>query len=153
MSRAIELQCVHAQNCSAGMAALVFEAVMEPSSDTGTCEKGDVVVIEGRADPDGDGSGKGNPSGHMAIWNGEIRRSDFKQNKAVYPGPGHRANKPPYKIYRFKVNEPPRRFNLGEVECSWHSPPYPSTPSTALCMRAFTSSVGAGVNACPVMRS
>jgi hypothetical protein len=98
----IELQCVHAQNCSAGLEAQGFDAVMNQNTDTGTYEKGDVVVIEGWADPDGDGPKKGNPSGHMAIWNGEIWLSDFKQSKAVYPGPGYRANKPPYKIYRAK---------------------------------------------------
>ena len=39
----------------------------------------------------------------MAIWNCGIWLSDFKQSKAVYPGPGYRANKPPYKIYRIKA--------------------------------------------------
>ena len=61
MSRAIPLQCVHAQNRSAGMAALGFEAVMDQTSDTGQYKKGDVVVIEGWADPDGNGPKKGNP--------------------------------------------------------------------------------------------
>jgi len=59
----------------------------------GTLQKGDVAVIQPYAG--------GNPNGHMAMYNGSGWVSDFKQNGSTpYPGPGYRAAKPPYKIYR-----------------------------------------------------
>ncbi len=59
----------------------------------GTLQKGDVAVIQPYAG--------GNPNGHMAMYNGQGWVSDFKQNGSTpYPGPGYRAAKPPYKIYR-----------------------------------------------------
>ena len=94
------IDCVHARSCGGGLEAQGFTMVMDQNTDTGTYEKGDVVVIESFADPDGDGKLKGSASGHMAIWNGSIWISDFKQSKDVYPGAGYRMAKPAYKVYR-----------------------------------------------------
>jgi len=60
----------------------------------GTVQKGDVVVIQTYA-------GAKNQHGHMAMYNGQNWVSDFKQ-RDMYPGPGYRAAKPPYKIYRYQ---------------------------------------------------
>ncbi|WP_322041943.1 CHAP domain-containing protein [Paraburkholderia sp. J67] len=60
----------------------------------GTPMRGDVVVIQ---------SITGHPYGHMAIFNGHIWISDFRQQpgpQGFYPGPAYRAAQPPYKIYR-----------------------------------------------------
>ena len=56
-------------------------------------EAGDVVIID---------SFTGNPYGHMAMFNGEIWVSDFKQRE-LYPGPGFRRHKPSYRIYRYRI--------------------------------------------------
>lgn len=52
---------------------------------------GDVVVIQPMP---------GHPDGHMAIYDGHIWISDFKQYHGFYPGESYRHIKPPYKIYR-----------------------------------------------------
>lgn len=52
---------------------------------------GDVVVME---PPDGQGSG------HMAMFNGIIWVSDFKQ-RDIYPGPGYRSKRPAYTVFRY----------------------------------------------------
>ncbi|WNN50290.1 hypothetical protein RIN58_09445 [Siccibacter colletis] len=52
---------------------------------------GDVIVIQAFA---------GNADGHMAMFNGSIWVSDFYQRNGLYPGPGYRAAKPRYQIYR-----------------------------------------------------
>lgn len=60
----------------------------------GAPQRGDVVVIEGFP---------GHPEGHMAIFDGSIWISDFKQRlgpDGIYPGPDYRTSRPPYKIYR-----------------------------------------------------
>ncbi|WP_434114363.1 CHAP domain-containing protein [Paraburkholderia caffeinilytica] len=57
---------------------------------------GDVIVIQ---------PAPGNPSGHMAIFDGSIWVSDFKQThpgqQSFYPGPSYRQSQPTYKIYRY----------------------------------------------------
>ncbi|WP_414696025.1 CHAP domain-containing protein [Paraburkholderia sp.] len=56
--------------------------------------RGDVAVIQ---------SITGHPYRHMAIFDGHIWISDFKQQpgpQGFYPGPAYRAAHPPYKIYR-----------------------------------------------------
>jgi hypothetical protein len=61
---------------------------------TGAPAKGDVAVIQAI---------DGHPAGHMAIFNGTIWISDFKQQpgaEGFYPGPAYRTAHPPYKIYR-----------------------------------------------------
>jgi hypothetical protein len=60
----------------------------------GTLQKGDVAVIQPYAG--------GNPSGHMTMFDGTNWVSDFNQGPSMYPGPGYRAKKPPYKIYRYQ---------------------------------------------------
>lgn len=57
----------------------------------GTLQKGDVAVIQPYPG--------GNPNGHMAMYNGTDWVSDFKQ-RDMWGGPGYRAAKPSYKIYR-----------------------------------------------------
>ncbi|UQA60490.1 hypothetical protein E8A73_008470 [Polyangium aurulentum] len=57
----------------------------------GTLQKGDVAVIQPYPG--------GNQHGHMAMYNGQSWVSDFKQ-RDMYPGPGYRAARPSYKIYR-----------------------------------------------------
>lgn len=57
---------------------------------SGSPQRGDVVIqaIAGHDD------------GHMAMYDGEIWISDFKQYYGFYPGPEYRNVKPPYKMYR-----------------------------------------------------
>jgi hypothetical protein len=54
-------------------------------------QKGDVVVIQPIAN---------HPSGHMAMFDGQIWVSDFKQYHGFYPNQAYRTIQPPYKIYR-----------------------------------------------------
>jgi hypothetical protein len=63
------------------------------SEATGSPQRGDVVVIQ--AVP-------GHPDGHMAIYDGTLWISDFKQQHGLYPGPAYRNTQPSYKIYRYK---------------------------------------------------
>lgn len=56
-----------------------------------TIRAGDVVVIQ---------SFPGNDAGHMAMFNGAIWVSDFRQRADIYPGPGYRKYQPAYQIYR-----------------------------------------------------
>jgi hypothetical protein len=60
----------------------------------GAPQRGDIAVIQGFS---------GHPQGHMAIFDGTIWVSDFKQRagpQGFYPGPEYRSAQPPYKIYR-----------------------------------------------------
>lgn len=59
--------------------------------DTGIYLIGDVVIVDGFKD---------HPHGHMAMFNGNIWVSDFKQ-RTLYPGPAHRKHKPNYTIFRY----------------------------------------------------
>jgi hypothetical protein len=52
---------------------------------------GDVVIIQPIT---------GHPDGHMAMYDGFIWISDFKQQHGLYPSEGYRTVAPPYKIYR-----------------------------------------------------
>ena len=52
---------------------------------------GDVVIIQPIP---------GHPHGHMAMFNGTLWVSDFKQLHGFYPGHSYRVQKPDYKIYR-----------------------------------------------------
>ena len=52
---------------------------------------GDVVVIQPIP---------GHPHGHMAMFNGAIWISDFKQMHGLYPGASYRKLKPSYTVYR-----------------------------------------------------
>lgn len=54
-------------------------------------QRGDVVVIQAI---------DGHPDGHMAMYDGHIWISDFRQYHGFYPGPAYREAKPPYKMYR-----------------------------------------------------
>jgi hypothetical protein len=59
-------------------------------SDTNP-QKGDVVIIQPIL---------GHPDGHMAMYDGEIWISDFKQYNGFYPGQSYRAAQAAYQIYR-----------------------------------------------------
>ncbi|WP_421379138.1 CHAP domain-containing protein [Paraburkholderia sp. DD10] len=63
---------------------------------TGSPQKGDVVVIQ---------PAPGHPAGHMAIFDGSIWVSDFKQThsgaQGFYPGTAYRQAQPPHKTYRY----------------------------------------------------
>lgn len=56
-----------------------------------TAQAGDVAVIQPIP---------GHPHGHMAMYNGAMWVSDFKQLHGYYPGPGYRSIRPPVVIYR-----------------------------------------------------
>ena len=43
----------------------------------------------------------GHPDGHMAMFDGTLWVSDFKQMHGLYPGPKYRELKPPVAIYRY----------------------------------------------------
>lgn len=53
--------------------------------------KGDIAVIQSYQG--------GDPAGHIAMFNGSIWESDFKQ-KDMWSGPGYRKYQPDYKLYR-----------------------------------------------------
>ena len=53
---------------------------------------GDVVVIQPIT---------GHPHGHMAMYNGSLWVSDFKQEHGYYPGPSYRAQRPAAVFYRY----------------------------------------------------
>ena len=60
-------------------------------------QKGDVAIIQSYPG--------GNPAGHMAMWNGSLWVSDFKQRNVAplnlpYPGPGYRQAQPAITYYR-----------------------------------------------------
>ena len=42
----------------------------------------------------------GHPDGHMAMFDGTLWVSDFKQMHGLYPGPKYRELKPPFTVYR-----------------------------------------------------
>jgi len=48
----------------------------------------------------------GHPSGHMAMFDGDLWVSDFEQLHGLYPGPGYRKIKPHFKIYRYGSANP-----------------------------------------------
>jgi len=64
--------------------------------------KGDVALIDGfDADPE-NGIGKSHPHGHLAMWDGTIWISDFKQThgNSPYPGTDYVKAAPSIVIYR-----------------------------------------------------
>ncbi|HEX4502404.1 MAG TPA: NlpC/P60 family protein [Scandinavium sp.] len=56
-----------------------------------TVRAGDVIVIQDSA---------ASAAGHMAMYNGSVWVSDFRQHSDVYPGPSYRKYQPAYQIYR-----------------------------------------------------
>ena len=79
-----------------------FVAIPAPDS----FQKGDVVIIDKfdvwagpHRDPKKAFAPIDNPSGHMAIYDGEQWVSDFKQ-KDLMPGPDYRFARPSFTIYR-----------------------------------------------------
>jgi hypothetical protein len=62
------------------------------TSVPGNSNAGDVAVIQPI---------EGHPHGHMAMYNGQIWISDFRQYHGYYPSPSYRSIKPPVKVYRY----------------------------------------------------
>lgn len=60
-------------------------------SNTAPYLAGDVVIIDGC---------EGALAGHMAMFDGSLWVSDFKQRE-LYPGPSYRKVKPKYAVYRY----------------------------------------------------
>jgi hypothetical protein len=56
---------------------------------TSNLQRGDVVIIDGMT---------GHPHGRMAMLDGQIWISDFRQMHGFYPSEAYRRTKPPYKI-------------------------------------------------------
>lgn len=54
-------------------------------------QAGDVVVIQPIT---------GHPDGHAAMYDGQVWRSDFRQDRGIYPNRGYREEQPPYTLYR-----------------------------------------------------
>ena len=71
--------------------SLLMHAGFRPVSPYESPRAGDVVILQPYEG--------GNPSGHMAIFDGQDWYSDFKQ-RDMWAGPGYRAAKPQYMIYR-----------------------------------------------------
>ncbi len=61
----------------------------------GGFKRGDVAVIQPIP---------GHPHGHMTMFNGTIWISDFRQMHGLYPGPGYRAQRPSYSVFRYQAN-------------------------------------------------
>lgn len=71
--------------------SLLMHAGFRPVSPYESPRAGDAVILQPYEG--------GNPSGHMAIFDGQDWYSDFKQ-RDMWAGPGYRAAKPQYTIYR-----------------------------------------------------
>lgn len=70
---------------------LLINAGFRPIGSHSSPKAGDVVIIQPYA--------HGNPSGHMAIYDGNTWYSDFVQ-RDMWGGPGYRSATPDYVIYR-----------------------------------------------------
>lgn len=100
--RALERGGVHvistraAKDYGPALEAAGFHEVADTPDVTEPPQAGDVIVIQGV---------KGHPYGHMAMFNGRIWISDFKQHpwhhRGFYPGPAYRAAQAPFRIYRY----------------------------------------------------
>jgi hypothetical protein len=75
-----------ARNYGGPLTAAGFHEVL-----SGPPARGDVVVIQPIV---------GHPDGHMAMFDGSIWISDFRQYHRFYPSQAYRNAHPPYKIYR-----------------------------------------------------
>ncbi|WP_054179318.1 CHAP domain-containing protein [Trabulsiella odontotermitis] len=71
--------------------SLLINAGFRAISPHESPKAGDVVILQPYEG--------GNPSGHMAIFDGQDWYSDFRQ-RDMWSGPGYRAAKPDYIIYR-----------------------------------------------------
>lgn len=90
--RAIEwggLHLMHTGSARNYGSSLICAGFYEVS--TSNPQRGDVVIIQGMA---------GHPHGHMAMFDGQIWISDFKQMHGFYPGSAYRGAQPSYRIYR-----------------------------------------------------
>lgn len=77
-----------------------------PSDTTYVHQAGDVGIVQPI---------DGHPHGHMAMFDGIRWISDFVQYHGIYPGPGYRAAKPPYQIYRYPFSAPVRSRRGGRM--------------------------------------
>jgi len=72
--------------------ALLHEGFISVPWQDCTPVKGDVCVIQPYP--------RGNPAGHVQMFNGEIWVSDFANRNGFWPGSAYKEHKPPYAIYR-----------------------------------------------------
>ena len=75
-----------AKDYGAKLEAVGFQAIPADSE----LQPGDVVIIQPIP---------GHPYGHMAMYEGEIWISDFRQFHGFYPGQSYRASHPAYQFY------------------------------------------------------
>lgn len=80
-------RCASAKDYDRSLLAAGFAAVQ-----TQEFVAGDIVVIAPIP---------GHPHGHMAMFNGTLWISDFRQLHGHYPGPGYRQLRPAYTVYRY----------------------------------------------------
>lgn len=80
---------LYAKDLGGSLIAAGFVALPANAS----AQAGDVAVIQPIP---------GHPAGHTCMFDGKLWISDFKQLHGFYPGPGYRADKPPYVIYRHR---------------------------------------------------
>jgi hypothetical protein len=86
------------QQSAYGYGPILEDAGFTPLKPNEQPQKGDVVVIQPPKDAKGNSS---NPSGHIAMFDGQGWVADFKhKNGELYPGDSYRTYKPPYTIYR-----------------------------------------------------
>lgn len=88
---------VSAKDYGPSLAAVGFSVL---TKGLGFYGAGDVVVIQPIT---------GHPHGHMAMFDGKIWISDFKQYHGLYPGPSYRNKKPAFTVYRYidLISAPP----------------------------------------------
>ncbi len=81
-------RAAEARNYGQSLKAAGFKETMPPGTPF---RAGDVVIIQGASSI---------KEGHMAMFNGSVWVSDYKQSAAVYPGGAFDREKPSYRIYR-----------------------------------------------------
>lgn len=79
------------RNSACGYGDVLQAAGFNPLPPDTEPQAGDVVVIQ---------PVKGHPDGHMAMFDGQVWYSDFRQSKGMYPNDAERIQRPPYTLYR-----------------------------------------------------
>ncbi|MFS2221181.1 hypothetical protein [Pantoea sp. B65] len=83
---------VHHTHSAKDYGAQLKTAGFTEIADSSFLQPGDVAVIQPIP---------GHPHGHMAMYDGGIWISDFRQYHGFYPGQSWRSQKPPYIFYRY----------------------------------------------------
>ncbi len=79
------------RNSACGYGEVLQAAGFKPLPPGTEPQAGDVVVIQ---------PVKAHPDGHMAMFDGNIWYSDFRQSNGMYPNAVDRIQRPPYTLYR-----------------------------------------------------